>query len=188
MGATTSASESGGAIVRPFRGVSPKIAADAWLAPGAVVVGDVEIGADSSVWYGSVLRGDVNSIRVGERSNLQDQCVVHVTRDRFACQIGDDVTIGHHATVHGCVVEDGALVGIGAIVLDGARVGAGAMVGAGAVVAPGTQLEPGVLAVGVPARVVRELTAEERERNRQITLGYVETARAHAWLPPAESA
>jgi carbonic anhydrase/acetyltransferase-like protein (isoleucine patch superfamily) len=188
MGATTSASESGGAIVRPFRGVAPRIARDVWLAPGAVVVGDVEIGADSSVWYGSVLRGDVNSIRVGVRSNLQDQCVVHVTRDRFSCQIGDEVTIGHHATVHGCVVEDGALVGIGAIVMDGARVGAGAMVGAGAVVVPGTQLEPGVLAVGVPARVVRELTAEERERNRQITLGYVETARAHACWPPVETA
>jgi carbonic anhydrase/acetyltransferase-like protein (isoleucine patch superfamily) len=145
-----------------------------------MVVGDVEIGAESSVWYGSVLRGDVNAIRVGKRSNLQDQCVLHVTRDRFACHIGDDVTVGHHATVHGCVVEDGALIGIGAIVLDGARVGAGAMVGAGAVVSPGTQLAPGVLAVGVPARVVRSLTAEERERNLKITLGYVENARAHA--------
>jgi len=150
------------------------------VAPGAVVVGDVEIGSDSSVWYGSIVRGDVNRICVGARSNLQDQCVVHVTRDRFACHIGDEVTIGHHATVHGCVVEDGVLVGIGAIVLDGARVGAGAMVGAGAVVPPGTQLEPGVLAVGVPARVVRALTPEERERNREITLGYVELARAHA--------
>lgn len=166
--------------MRPFRGVLPRIAPDAWLAPGATVVGDVEIGPASSVWYGSVLRGDVNSIRVGARSNLQDGCVVHVTVDRFACEIGDDVTIGHHATVHGCVVEDGALVGIGAIVLDGARIGAGAMVAAGALVSPGTQLAPGVLAMGVPARVVRELTAEERERNRQITLGYVENARAHA--------
>ncbi|MBW2269679.1 MAG: gamma carbonic anhydrase family protein [Deltaproteobacteria bacterium] len=180
MGATTSASDRDPAIVRPFRATSPRIAPDAWVAPGAVVVGDVEIGSDSSVWYGSIVRGDVNRICVGARSNLQDQCVVHVTRDRFACHIGDEVTIGHHATVHGCVVEDGVLVGIGAIVLDGARVGAGAMVGAGAVVPPGTQLEPGVLAVGVPARVVRALTPEERERNREITLGYVELARAHA--------
>jgi carbonic anhydrase/acetyltransferase-like protein (isoleucine patch superfamily) len=180
MGATTSASETSGAIVRPFQGVSPTISPGVWLAPGCVVVGDVVIESDSSVWYGSVLRGDVNAIRVGARSNLQDQCVVHVTRDRFACQIGDEVTVGHHATVHGCILDDGALVGIGAIVLDGARVGAGAMVGAGALLPPGMQLESGMLALGVPARAVRELTPEERERNRQITLGYVETARAHA--------
>ena len=120
-----------GAIVRAFAGVWPRIHPDAWIAPGAVVVGDVEIGADSSLWYGSVLRGDVHGIRVGARSNLQDGCVLHVTRDRFACVLGDEVTVGHRAVVHGCRVGDGALIGIGAIVLDGAEVGAGALIGAG---------------------------------------------------------
>lgn len=187
MGATTSASSGDGAIVRPFRGTWPQVHASAWLAPGAVVVGDVEIGAATSVWYGSVVRGDVNHVRVGARTNLQDQCVIHVTRDRFSCRIGDEVTVGHRATVHGCVVEDAALIGIGAIVLDGAWIGEAAVVGAGAVVLPGARIEPGMLAVGVPARVVRALDAEERERNRSTALGYVETARAHAGALDAAS-
>ena len=154
------------------------------MAPGAVVVGDVEIGPDSSVWYGSVLRGDVHRIRVGARSNIQDNSVLHVTRDRFACEVGDEVTIGHRAVVHGCVIGDGALVGIGAVVLDGARVGEGALVGAGALVAPGVSIEPGSLALGVPARVVRRVTDEERELQRRRTLDYVATARAHAREDP----
>jgi carbonic anhydrase/acetyltransferase-like protein (isoleucine patch superfamily) len=144
-----------------------------------VVVGDVELGADASVWYGSVLRGDVHHIRVGARTNLQDQCVVHVTRGRFACEIGEEVTVGHRATVHGCRVGDGALIGIGAVVLDGARIGEGAVVGAGAVVAPGAEVEPGMLVLGIPARPARPVRADEREQNRLQTLAYVETARAH---------
>ena len=179
MGVTKSASDATGPVVRPFGEVWPRIDASAWVAPGAVVVGDVAVGPDTSVWYGSVLRGDVNFIRVGARSNLQDHCVVHVTRDRFSCEIGDEVTVGHRATVHGCVVEEGALIGIGAIVLDGARIGSEAVVGAGAVVTPGTEVASGSLVVGVPARWVRELTPAERERNRRNTLRYVETAKAH---------
>ncbi|MEE2677214.1 MAG: gamma carbonic anhydrase family protein [Myxococcota bacterium] len=179
MGATKSAPEISAPILRPFAGIWPRIDTSAWLAPGAVVVGDVSIGPDSSVWYGSVLRGDVHSIRVGARTNLQDQCVVHVTRDRFSCEIGDEVTVGHRATVHGCVVEEGALIGIGAIVLDGARIGFEAVVGAGAVVTPGTEVAPGSLVMGVPARPVRELTPAERERNRKTTLSYVTTAKEH---------
>lgn len=158
----------------------PRIDPSAWVAPGAVVVGDVEIGADSSVWYGTVVRGDVHFVRIGARTNVQDNCVLHVTRDRFACEVGDEVTVGHRAVVHGCRVGDGALVGIGAIVLDGARVGEGAVVGAGAVVTPGVEIEPRGLAVGVPARVVRSISDEERELQRRRTLDYVETARAHA--------
>lgn len=179
MGVTKSAPEVTAPILRPFAGIWPRIDSSAWLAPGAAVVGDVSIGPDSSVWYGSVLRGDVNSIRVGARTNLQDQCVVHVTRDRFSCEIGDEVTVGHRATVHGCIVEEGALIGIGAIILDGARIGSEAVVGAGAVVTPGSQVAPGILVMGVPARAVRELTAEERDRNRRTTLLYVETAKEH---------
>ena len=144
------------------------------------MVGDVEIGPDSSVWYHAVVRGDVHAIRIGARTNLQDHCVVHVSRDRFSCSIGDEVTVGHRATVHGCRVEDGALIGIGAIVLDGAHVGEGAVVGAGALVPPGARIEAGMMALGLPAKVVRAVEAEERERQRKATLGYVDTAREHA--------
>ncbi len=150
------------------------------MAPGAVVVGDVEIGPDASIWYGTVVRGDVHHVRIGARYNVQDNCVLHVTKGRFACEVGEEVTVGHRAVVHGCTVGDGALVGIGAVVLDGAHVGDGALVGAGAVVAPGVRIEAGGLAVGVPARVVRQVTEEERVLQRRRTLDYVETARAHA--------
>ncbi len=157
----------------------PRIHADAWIAPGAVVVGDVEIGPDSSVWYASVLRGDVHAVRVGARSNLQDGCIVHVTRERFACVLGDEVTVGHRAVVHGCRIGDGALIGIGAIVLDGAEIGAGAWVGAGAIVTPGTEIPERWLALGIPARPVRELAASELSEQRARTLAYVDTARRH---------
>jgi len=190
MGATTSAPEPWGAsgarpIVRPYRDAWPRIHPSVWLAPGAAVVGDVEIGAGSSVWYGSTLRGDVNSVRIGCRTNLQDQCVLHVTRDRFACELGDEVTVGHRAVVHGCTVRDGALIGIGAVVLDGASVGESALVGAGAVIAPGMVVPDGMVALGVPARVTRELSAEERALQRKRALEYVETAREHARADPA---
>jgi carbonic anhydrase/acetyltransferase-like protein (isoleucine patch superfamily) len=145
-----------------------------------VVVGDVEIGADSSVWYACVVRGDVNRIWIGARTNIQDHGVVHVTRGLHACRIGDEVTVGHRATVHGCRVGDGALIGIGAIVLDGAEVGEGAVVGAGSVVTPGAKIDPGWLALGAPARARRRLGDEERALQRQRTLAYVDTARAHA--------
>jgi carbonic anhydrase/acetyltransferase-like protein (isoleucine patch superfamily) len=170
--------------VRPFGGRSPRFAEGVWIAPGAVVVGDVEIGADSSVWYGAVLRGDVNHIRIGARSNIQDRCVLHVTRDRFACSLGDEVTVGHGAIVHGCRVGDGALIGIGAVVLDGAEIGEAALVAAGALVPPGSTVPPGTLVRGVPARPVRQLSDAERETHRSQALHYVETARTHAAEDP----
>jgi carbonic anhydrase/acetyltransferase-like protein (isoleucine patch superfamily) len=169
--------------VLPFRGRSPRIDSRAWLAPGAVVAGDVTIGPDTSVWFGSVVRGDVHAIRIGARSNLQDHCVVHVTKDRFPAWIGDEVTVGHRATVHGCLVGDGALVGIGAVVLDGAEVGEEALVAAGALVAPGAKVPARHLVMGVPARVVRPLRDEEVRRQRERALEYVETARAWAQGP-----
>jgi carbonic anhydrase/acetyltransferase-like protein (isoleucine patch superfamily) len=171
--------------VLPFQGQRPRIHPDAWLAPGVVVIGDVEIGADTSIWFGTVVRGDVHWIRIGARTNLQDQCVVHVTRDRYPTEIGDEVTVGHRATVHGCRVRDGALVGIGAIVLDGAEVGEGALVAAGALVPPGVTIPPRHLVRGVPARVARELDADELATQRRRTLEYVETARAYARKAPA---
>lgn len=144
------------------------------------MVGDVEIGPESSVWYGSLLRGDVHHIRIGARTNLQDHCVVHVTADRFPCEVGDEVSVGHRAVVHGCRVGDGALIGIGAIVLDGAVIGEEAWVAAGALVSPGATIPPRTLAMGVPARVTRTLDAAERALQRERTLRYVETAAHHA--------
>ena len=169
-----------GPLVLPFRGRLPRIDPTAWIAPGAVVAGDVEIGADSSVWFGSVVRGDVHSIRIGARTNLQDHCVVHVTKDQFPAWIGDGVTVGHRATVHGCTVRDGALIGIAAVVLDGAEVGEEALVAAGALVPPGAKIPARHLARGVPARVARELSDEELRLQRDRALEYVQTARSYA--------
>ena len=174
------ASRHPGAWVARLGALEPRIDSEAWVAPTAVVVGDVEIAAGASVWYGSVLRGDVERIRIGERSNIQDGAVIHVTLGRFPALVGDEVTVGHRAVVHGCVVGDGALIGIGALVLDGAEIGEGALVGAGAVVTPGAKVDPHCLAIGIPARVVRELSDQERRDQRARTLTYVDTARIHA--------
>lgn len=167
-------------LVLPYRGVAPRIHADAWIAPGATLIGDVEIGAETSVWFGAVVRGDFHWIRVGARTNLQDACVVHVTRDRFPAWIGDEVTVGHGATVHGCRVGDGALVGIGAVVLDGAEVGEEALVAAGALVPPGGCVPPRTLVAGAPARAVRVLTPDELVEQRERALGYARDAREYA--------
>lgn len=147
--------------VYPYRGQLPVLGHRVFIAPTAVVVGDVELGDDVSFWFGAVARGDVHSIRVGAGTNVQDGAVLHVTGGRFDLKIGAGVVIGHGAVVHGCTVEDGALIGIGARVLDGAVVEAGAQVGAGAVVAPGKRVPAGHLVMGVPARVARPLSEEE---------------------------
>ena len=172
------------ALVRSFGSSTPRIHRDAWVAPGAVVVGDVEIGEGSSLWYGVVARGDVHSIRIGARTNIQDNSVIHVTQGRYACIMGDEITVGHRAVVHGCTIGDGALVGIGAIVLDGARVGDGALVGAGCLVPPGAKIPDRSLVLGVPGRVVRLLSDEESAVQRERTLAYVDNARAHAASGP----
>ena len=171
---------------RAYRGVWPRVssgsgeAREVWIAEGAWVIGDVELGADVSIWYGAVLRGDVNQIRVGARTNIQDHSVLHVTADVFPCTLGEEVTVGHRAVVHGCSVGDGALIGIGSVILDGAKVGLEAAVGAGAVLAPGAEVPDGMLAVGIPARVVRALRPEERRMQRERAHHYVEVARHHA--------
>ena len=147
--------------IHPFQGVLPRLGARVFLAPGAHVVGDVELGDDVSFWFHTVARGDVNFIRIGARTNIQDGTILHVAHERFPLVIGAGVVVGHSAVVHGCTVEDGALIGIGARVLDGAVVERGAMVGAGAVVAPGHRIPAGQLALGIPARPVRPLTEKE---------------------------
>lgn len=166
-------------LVGSHLGRHPSLADDCWIAPGCHVIGQVEIGDQASLWYGTVVRGDVERIRIGARSNVQDNSTLHVSRDLHPVEIGRDVTVGHRAVVHGCRVGDGALIGIGAIVLDGAVVEDEAWVGAGATVTPGTVIEGGMLAVGTPARCVRRLDAEELRTQRARTLSYVELAREH---------
>ena len=146
-----------------FKDKLPQVGDDVFVADTARVIGDVVLGDACSIWYGAVMRGDVFYIRVGDRVNIQDCAVIHVTTDRFATVIESDVTVGHHATLHGCTVRRGALIGMGAVVLDQADVGEGAMVAAGALVTPGTRVEPGTLYGGVPARLMRPLTAEEQK-------------------------
>jgi carbonic anhydrase/acetyltransferase-like protein (isoleucine patch superfamily) len=150
-------------MISGFRGVDPTIDPTVFVAESAVVVGDVVIGAVSSVWFHAVVRGDVGPIRIGARTNLQDHVIVHVLSTGGAATIlGDDVTIGHRALLHGCAVGNRVLVGMGSVVLDGVEIGDDCLIGAGALVTPGTKIPPGRLVLGNPARVVRELRDDER--------------------------
>jgi carbonic anhydrase/acetyltransferase-like protein (isoleucine patch superfamily) len=160
-------------MIRAFRGVVPKIAASAYIDPSAQVIGDVEIGERSSVWPNVTIRADVNSIRIGTESNIQDNSVIHVEHDIYPTIVGDRVTVGHSVTLHGCVIEDDALIGIGAIVLNGAKIGAGSVIAAGALVPERMDVPPGSMVMGVPATIRRELTAEERQRFRENAQNYV---------------
>jgi gamma-carbonic anhydrase len=170
-------------MIRPFQGITPRIAPSAWVDPTAVVIGCVTIGERSSVWPNAVLRGDVNKITIGEESNVQDGSVLHVEHELFELTIGNRVTVGHSVVLHGCTVEDESLIGIGAIVLNGARIGAGSVVAAGALVPEGMEIPPGSLAMGVPAKVRREVSAEEKERFRLNAQHYVELAQAYRQEP-----
>ena len=148
-------------MIKPFQSKNPKIHETAFIAGDAIVIGDVEIGEQASVWYGSILRGDVNFIRIGARTNIQDGTIIHVSRQTHSTVLEEEITVGHRVTLHGCYVETGCLIGIGAIVMDGARVGRNSLVGAGSLVTPGTAIPPRSLVLGSPARVKRELTDEE---------------------------
>lgn len=167
-------------MIGPYLETSPRIDPSAWVAPSADVLGNVELGAESSIWYGCVVRGDVYPIRIGQRTNVQDLCVLHVTHDRYATELHNDVTIGHRVVLHGCTVQSGALVGIGAIVLDQAVIGEGALVGAGALVTPGTKVPPGMVVMGSPAKVIREVTDKERAWMQESARNYVQYAKNHA--------
>lgn len=166
------------ARVLPHGGHTPRIDPTAFVAPGATVVGDVELGPDSGVFYGAVVRGDRSPVRLGAGSNLQDNVVVH-SDPGHPCTIGAGVSVGHGAVVHGCTVADGVLVGMNATVLNGAVVGEGSLVAAGAVVLEGTVVPPRSLVAGVPAKVRRELTAEEQERVRTNARTYVQLSAEH---------
>lgn len=160
-------------MIRSYRGALPQIASSAYIDPSAVVIGDVVIGERSSVWPNVSIRGDVNYIRIGDETSVQDNTVVHVDHQVYPCLIGNRVTVGHSAVLHGCVVEDGALIGIGAIVLNGAKIGAGALVAAGSLVPEGMEVPPGVLVMGTPAKVRREVSADERARFKKNADNYV---------------
>jgi carbonic anhydrase/acetyltransferase-like protein (isoleucine patch superfamily) len=165
------------ALIKSFRGVEPRIHESAFIAENAVIIGDVEIGEQSSVWYGSVLRADVNSIRIGARTNIQDASVIHVTSKTHDTVLEDEITLGHRVTLHGCYIETGSLIGIGAIVLDGARVGRNSLVAAGSLVTPNTEIPPRSLVMGSPARVKRELSEEEVKDLARFWQNYVELSK-----------
>lgn len=157
----------------------PEIAEDVFVAPGAQIVGNVRIGAGSSVFYNCVLRGDIHSITIGERTNIQDGTVIHVTTNRHATVIGNDCLVGHMAILHGCHLEDHAFVGLGSIVMDGCVIETDGMLAAGALLTPGKRIGRGQLWTGRPATYLRDLRPDEIERNRIGCAGYVEVARQH---------
>jgi carbonic anhydrase/acetyltransferase-like protein (isoleucine patch superfamily) len=160
-------------MIRSYRGIVPKVAASAYIDPSAQVIGDVTVGERSSIWPNATVRGDVNRIVIGEETNIQDNCVLHVEHDIYPLIIGNRVTVGHAVVLHGCTVEDDCLIGIGAIVLNGARIGRGSVVAAGSLVPERMEAPPDCLLMGVPARVQRELTPAERERFRENAQNYV---------------
>ena len=171
-------------LILPFNGKQPRIHESAWIAPNATIIGDVEIGPDASVFYGVVLRGDLNKITIGARTNIQDNCVLHVDSNA-PCTLGDDVTVGHMALVHGASVGNGTLVGMKAALLSGCSVGAGALNAAGAVVLEGQDIPAKALAAGVPAKVRRELDDAQSQAFIPHAGRYVETSKAQA---PVEEA
>ena len=172
-------------MLRAFQGILPKVAESAFVEETAIVIGEVDIGAEASIWFQTVVRGDVNFIRIGKRTNIQDLCVLHVTHDTHPLVIGDDVTVGHHVVLHGCTLKDRVLVGMGAIIMDGAMIGEDSVIGAGALVTQGMEVPPKSLILGSPARVKRPVTAEELAWIRESAANYVRYAKQHRSLPPS---
>jgi carbonic anhydrase/acetyltransferase-like protein (isoleucine patch superfamily) len=156
-------------------GVTPRVHPSVFVASGACLIGDVEVGEDASIWFNAVLRGDINAVRVGKRSNIQDGSILHVTHI-YPVEIADDVTVGHQAMLHGCRIGSGALIGMNAVVLDNAQIGAQALVAAGSVVKEHSVVPDGMLVAGVPARVIRPLTDEEKKGLRDSADRYIEYA------------
>jgi carbonic anhydrase/acetyltransferase-like protein (isoleucine patch superfamily) len=173
-----------GKVIRDYLDKRPRIHYTAWIADNADVIGDVEIGEDASVWFQTVIRGDVSYVCIGARTNIQDQCTIHVTRDACPTIIHEDVTLGHKAIVHGAEVKSGALIGIGAVVLDKAVIGEGALVGAMALVTPGTVVPAGKLVMGQPARVVRDVSEAEHKWMRETLASYASLAKDYSRKTP----
>lgn len=163
-------------MVIPYDGVAPEVDPTAYIHSSAHVIGDVRIGAESSVWFNAVIRGDVHPIRIGARTNVQDNATVHVTGGRWPTHVGDDVTVAHAVVLHGCTIGNCCLIGIGAVVMDGCEIGEECLVAAGSLIAPGTRVAPRQLLLGSPARAVRDLRAEEIERLHASARKYVDIA------------
>lgn len=162
------------ALIKEVRGLTPKIGDNTYLAETATIIGDVVIGKDCSIWFSTVLRGDVNSIRIGNRVNIQDGSVLHTLYQKSVVEIGDDVSVGHNVVIHGAKIENGALIGMGSVVLDHAVIGEGAIIAAGSVVLSGTQVEPGSIYAGVPAKFVKKVDPEQaKEINQKIAKNYL---------------
>jgi gamma-carbonic anhydrase len=166
-------------MIRTFQGITPTVARSAYIEETAVVIGDVVIGEDSSIWFHAVVRGDVNYIRIGRRTNIQDLTIVHVTHDTQPTILGDDLTVGHHVVLHGCTIKDRVLVGMGAIIMDGVVIEENCVVGAGALITERTIVPPNSLVLGVPAKVKRPVTEQELAWIRESAQNYVRYARQY---------
>jgi carbonic anhydrase/acetyltransferase-like protein (isoleucine patch superfamily) len=173
-------------MIRTFQGITPTIQGSCFIEDTAVVIGDVVMGHDCSVWFNAVVRGDVNSIRIGNRTNVQDLCMLHVTHDTHPLIIGNEVTVGHHVVLHGCTIRDRVLVGMGAIIMDGAVIGEDSVVGAGALVVEGTVVPPNSLILGSPARVRRPVTDKELTWIKESAENYVKYSRQYLSNPSNE--
>jgi len=160
-------------MILSYKGIWPEIRDSAFVAPSADIIGDVKIGDQSSIWFQCVIRGDVNSIRIGNRTNIQDQSTLHVTRKKYSLDIGDDVTAGHRVMLHGCKVGNRVLIGMSSTIMDGAEIGDDCVIGAGALVTQGKKIPPGMLAMGSPAKVIRPLTNEEKAYLKTSAANYV---------------
>jgi len=168
----------GGKIIT-WQGKTPKLGERVFVADGACIIGDVEIGDETGIWFNAVIRGDVNYVRIGSRTSIQDGAVCHVTLDLYPLLVGSDVTVGHRAVIHGCKIGDGCLIGMGAVILDDAEIGEQSIIAAGSVVAPRAKIPPRTLAVGAPAKPKRPVTAEELKEIEEGAAHYVKLAQSY---------
>lgn len=166
-------------MIKNFQDKQPKIHESVFIAENAVVIGDVAIGKNSSIWYGCILRGDVNYIRIGERTNIQDASVIHVSAKTHPTVLEDEITVGHRVTLHGCYIESNCLIGINSVILDGAHIGRNSLIAAGSLVTPNTKIPEGSLVMGSPAKVKRELSADEINDLEKFWRNYVEYSRIY---------
>ncbi|MEQ8238218.1 MAG: gamma carbonic anhydrase family protein [Cyclobacteriaceae bacterium] len=164
------------ALIKSVRGYTPKFGKECWLAENCTVVGEVTMGEKSTVWFNAVIRGDVNSIEIGDRTNVQDNVTIHGTFEKAATKIGNDVSIGHNAMIHGCTLEDNVLIGMGAIVMDGAVIKSGSIIAAGAVVLEGTIVEENSLYAGMPAKKIKDISGKNAEMLTRISGNYIRYA------------
>ena len=165
--------------ILPYKGIYPKIHETVFIVESAIIIGDTEIGEYSTVWFNAVIRGDVNYIRIGNRTNIQDLCMLHVTKNTHPLILGNEITVGHSVTLHGCTIKDRCLIGMGATILDGAVVGEDCIIGAGALITEGAVIPPGTLAIGFPAKPRRDLTDAEKARIKQSAQNYIDYARTY---------